>query len=104
MDMYHLDGNAFLGGPLVYLPVATPIIGFISSYVLIRGVEGRNGKNMGGRYGIEGATLDVISATPFFVVYLSLYTIYKIGPPHHHHHPPAPSPSCFSEILLTYSI
>ena len=38
--MYHLGGNAFSGGHLVYLPVAAPIISFILSYVPVWGVEG----------------------------------------------------------------
>ena len=45
--MHHLGGDAFLGGNLGYLHVATHIISFILSYVPNWGVEGR-GKIQGG--------------------------------------------------------
>ena len=45
--MYHLGGNAFLGGLLAYLPVMELLIGFNLSYVRIERVEG--GKEQTGR-------------------------------------------------------
>ena len=46
MDMYHLGGNAFFSGALVYLPVAKLIIILNLRYVPIKRVER---KRKGGR-------------------------------------------------------
>ena len=82
--MYHSGGNAFLGGPLVYLPVVGPIIAFILSYVPIGRVEGRKEKT--GDMDRRG-DLRCYFFNPFSVVYLPpfLASPYITYPPTHTH-------------------
>ena len=84
--MYHLGGNAFLGGFLVYVPVARLIISINLSYVPTDRVEGRKDKTWGRDRGIglRCFSLTLSLFLSFYIypqLYLAIYPFFPNSPP-----------------------